>query len=96
MITLEVPVLTTTGTPWQELEARECGWWMAPEPEAIRGALAMALRQSDATRTAMGRRGRDLVTSTYTWRAVGRRVYEWLLGAGASRPSFIRESGSLH
>ena len=95
----EVPVLTTTGTPWQELEAHECGWWVAPEPEAIRDALATALRQSDATRTAMGRRGRELVTSTYTWRAVGermRRAYEWLLGAGASRPSFIRESGSLH
>ncbi|MCS3824340.1 hypothetical protein [Salinibacter ruber] len=94
MITLEVPVLTTTGTPWQELEARECGWWMAPEPEAIRGALATALRQSDATRTAMERRGRELVTSTYTWRAVGermRRVYEWLLGGGTSCPSFIRE-----
>ncbi|MCS4188200.1 glycosyltransferase [Salinibacter ruber] len=95
----EVPVLTTTGTPWQELEAHECGWWVEPAPEAIRDALATALRQSDATRSAMGRRGRELVTSTYTWRAVGqrmRRAYEWLLGAGASRPSFIRESGSLH
>ncbi|MCS4116180.1 glycosyltransferase [Salinibacter ruber] len=95
----EVPVLTTTGTPWQELEAHECGWWVAPAPEAIRDALATALRQSDPTRTAMGRRGRALVQSTYTWRAVGermRRAYEWLLGAGASRPSFIRESGSLH
>ncbi len=95
----EVPVLTTTGTPWQELEAHECGWWVDPEPEAIRDALATALRQSDATRSAMGRRGREFVESTYTWRAVGqrmRRAYEWLLGAGASRPSFIRESGSLH
>ncbi len=47
----------------------------------------------------MGKRGRELVTSTYTWRTVGermRRVCEWLLGARASRPFFIRESDSLH
>ncbi|MBB4062410.1 glycosyltransferase [Salinibacter ruber] len=90
----EVPVLTTTGTPWQELEAHECGWWVDPEREAIRDALATALRQSDATRSAMGRRGRELVASTYTWRAVGERMaqaYEWLLGGGTSCPSFIRE-----
>ena len=94
----EVPVLTTTGTPWQELETHECGWWVEPEPEAIRDALATALRQSDATRTAMGQRGRELVTSTYTWGAVGqrmRRAYKWLLGGEASCPSFIRELGSL-
>ncbi|MCS3708298.1 glycosyltransferase involved in cell wall biosynthesis [Salinibacter ruber] len=95
----EVPVLTTTGTPWQELEAHDCGWWVEPEPDAIRDALATALRQSDTTRSAMGRRGRELVTSTYTWRAVGQRMaqaYEWLLGGGTSCPSFIRESGPLH
>ncbi|MCS4122712.1 glycosyltransferase [Salinibacter ruber] len=64
---------------------------MAPEPEAIRDALATALRQSDATRTAMGRRGRDLVESAYTWRAVGermRRAYEWLTG-NTGKPDYI-------
>jgi glycosyltransferase involved in cell wall biosynthesis len=89
----EVPVLTTTGTPWQELDTHDCGWWVDPEPEAIREAFATALRQSDATRTEMGRRGRELVESTYTWPAVGtrmRRAYEWLLGGGSSCPSFIR------
>ncbi|MCS3662350.1 glycosyltransferase [Salinibacter ruber] len=89
----EVPVLTTTGTPWPELATHECGWWVAPEPEAIRDTLATALRQSDASRTAMGRRGRELVTSTYTWRAVGRRMaqaYEWLLDGDSDCPRFIQ------
>lgn len=88
-----VPVLTTTGTPWQELKAHECGWWVAPEPDAICDALATALRQSDATRTAMGRRGREFVTSTYTWRAVGRRMcqaYEWLLNDDSPCPGFVK------
>jgi glycosyltransferase involved in cell wall biosynthesis len=88
----EVPVLTTTGTPWQELDTHDCGWWVDPEPDAIRDALATALRQSDATRTAMGRRGRELVTSTYTWRAVGQRMtqaYEWLLNDASPCPRFV-------
>ena len=88
----DVPVLTTTGAPWQELETHDCGWWVDPEPEAIREALATALRQSDATRTAMGARGRTLVESTYTWPAVGRRMtqaYEWLLGERPA-PDFLR------
>jgi glycosyltransferase involved in cell wall biosynthesis len=89
----EVPVLTTTGAPWQELEAHECGWRVDPEPDAIRDTLATALRQSDATRTAMGQRGRELVTSTYTWRAVGQRmkkVYEWMIEGSRPRPPFIQ------
>ncbi|WP_251961506.1 glycosyltransferase [Salinibacter ruber] len=91
-LAVEVPVLTTTGTPWQELEAHECGWWVAPEPSAIRDALATALRQSDATRIAMGRRGRELVQSTYTWWAVGERMtqaYEWLLDGDSDCPRFV-------
>jgi glycosyltransferase involved in cell wall biosynthesis len=63
-----------------------------PEPDAICDALATALRQSDATRTAMGRRGRELITSTYTWRAVGERMcqaYEWLLNDGSPCPRFV-------
>ena len=89
----DVPVLTTTGTPWQELEAHDCGWWVDPEPAAIREALATALCQSDATRDAMGARGRTLVESTYTWPAVGRRMtqaYEWLLNDEGPCPGFVK------
>ena len=88
----EVPVLTTTGAPWQELEDHDCGWWVAPEPDAIREALATATGQERDNLVAMGRRGRALVESTYTWRAVGQRMkqaYEWLLGEG-SRPDFVQ------
>jgi len=89
----EVPVLTTTGAPWQELEDHDCGWWVAPEPDAIREALATATGQERDNLVAMGRRGRALVESTYTWRAVGRkmtRAYEWLSSREA-KPDCIRE-----
>jgi len=89
----EVPVLTTTGAPWQELEDHDCGWWVAPEPDAIREALATATGQERDNLVAMGRRGRALVESTYTWQAVGRkmtRAYEWLSSREA-KPDCIRE-----
>ena len=89
-----VPVLTTTGAPWQELEDHDCGWWVEPAPDAIRDALATATGQERDNLVAMGQRGRALVESTYTWAAVGwkmTRAYEWLLGGELSRPSFIQE-----
>jgi glycosyltransferase involved in cell wall biosynthesis len=79
----EVPVLTTTGTPWRELETRDCGWWVEPATDAIAGALAAATTQDDNTLAVMGQRGRTLVEDNYTWAAVGRKMrqaYEWILG----------------
>ena len=90
----EVPVLTTTGAPWQELEDHDCGWWVAPEPDAIADALATATSQSEEALAAMGRRGRALVESTYTWTAVGQKMktaYEWLL-SGRAKPDCINET----
>ena len=90
----EVPVLTTTGAPWQELEDHDCGWWVAPEPDAIRDALTTATGQKRDNLVAMGRRGRALVESTYTWRAVGqqmRQAYEWLSSREA-KPDCIIET----
>lgn len=66
-----VPVITTKGTPWQELEERHCGWWIDLPPKA---SLDVALREAMAlpqeTLRAMGTRGRRLVEEKYTWKAV--------------------------
>lgn len=87
-----VPVITTTGTPWRELETHECGWWVAPETDAIGDALGKAVRVTDATRRAMGRRGRQLVEDQYSWPGVAEQMnatYRWLAGEG-DRPGCIR------
>lgn len=78
-----VPALTTTGTPWQELETHDCGWWVKPERSAISEALHAATEMESEECAAMGQRGRRFVESEYTWDAVGRkmnRAYEWLTG----------------
>lgn len=65
-----VPVITTNGTPWQELEEHKCGWWIDIGVEPLVAALQEAMALSDDERHAMGLRGRMLVKEKYTWEAV--------------------------
>lgn len=77
-----VPVLTTTGTPWQELTTRRCGWCVAPTTEAITSALREALAKPAPELSAMGAHGQEWARSAFQWPAVGRRMldgYESLL-----------------
>lgn len=73
-----VPVITTKGTPWQELETWECGKWIdLPEegsnpsdwPKLV-SSLEEMMSMSDGERREMGGRGRRLVEEKYTWDAV--------------------------
>jgi glycosyltransferase involved in cell wall biosynthesis len=89
----QVPVLTTTGCPWQELEAEKCGWWVDPTPEGIEQGLKAALATSDEERLEMGARGRQLVAGKYLWPAIATNMslfYEWLLHGG-DKPDFVVE-----
>lgn len=86
-----VPVLTTRGAPWRELETHRCGWWTDVSVDAIATALADATARSRADLDAMGARGRALVLERYGWDDVARQmkaVYEWILGRG-DRPSCV-------
>ena len=62
-----MPALTTTGTPWQELQDEDCGWWVAPEADAIEAALREATAIEPGTMAAMGARGRALVERDFSW-----------------------------
>ena len=73
-----VPVITTKGTPWSELEEYKCGKWIDLPAEgsnpstwdALDEALVSVMAMSDAERGEMGMRGRKLVEEKYTWEAV--------------------------
>lgn len=87
----KLPVLTTTGCPWQELETESCGWWVKPTPEAIEAGLVHALSTKKEELSAMGARGRELVKRRYLWPAIATNMtifYEWLL-KGGDKPDFV-------
>ncbi len=61
------PVITTRGTPWEELQTVNAGRWVCPEKADLSEALVELLGMSVSQRQAMGRRGRKLIESCYTW-----------------------------
>ena len=86
-----LPVITT-GTPWQGLEGRDCGWWVELSEQSLAQALHAAMCMPQERRVAMGRRGRRWMDQSFGWPAIAAEmsaVYEWLGGLRAA-PSSVR------
>ncbi|MNF52890.1 GDP-mannose-dependent alpha-(1-2)-phosphatidylinositol mannosyltransferase [compost metagenome] len=86
-----VPVITTTGAPWEELVVHDCGWWVRPGVEGISSALASAMSVSRSALAEMGERGMRLVEENYSWAKIGRSALgasEWVI-AHNETPPFI-------
>jgi len=87
-----LPVITTEGTPWNELNDRNCGWWIPIGVDPLVKTLRLATEASDEERRAMGKRGRQLVEEKYSWDSIAQKMkalYEWVLSGGQA-PSFMR------
>jgi glycosyltransferase involved in cell wall biosynthesis len=65
------PVITTTGTPWEQLSRIDAGRWIAPTKTELVEVLREMLSMSAAQRREMGRRGMHFVRSEYTWERAG-------------------------
>lgn len=86
-----LPVITTRGAPWADLETHGCGWWIDTGVEPLVQALLEAMALSDEQRHAMGARGRDYVRR-YDWGDIAAQtmaVYRWVLGQG-DKPDCVR------
>ncbi|HKK17785.1 MAG TPA: glycosyltransferase [Opitutales bacterium] len=86
-----VPVLTTTGCPWHELETHGCGWWVEPTSKAVEAGLREALGAGSFELREMGLRGRALVEANYQWPGIAERMlafYDWILNGG-KQPDFV-------
>lgn len=69
-----LPVITTKGAPWRELEERKCGWWIEIGVKPLELALQEAMSLSVDERFDMGRRGLSLVREKYSWQSVAQRM----------------------
>lgn len=69
-----LPVITTKGAPWQELETTGSGWWVDVSTAALADAISKAAALSDDELQEMGRCGRELVVSRYSWDQIAVRM----------------------
>lgn len=86
-----VPVIASTGTPWEELNTHQCGWWVKNEVDTLQATLQEVLSLDTETRQAMGERGRKLIMENYSMDVVASRMkqlYDWVLGDG-EKPNFV-------
>ena len=86
-----LPVITTRGTPWADLETYGCGWWIDIGVQPLVQALREAMALSDDERKEMGVRGQEYV-QRYDWDAIALQtmeVYRWALGKG-TKPDCVR------
>lgn len=78
-----LPVITTTGTPWEVLNRNQAGWWVHPSPDSLASALKEGMILSNAQRQVMGEKGRAL-TNRFRPERVAEdmiAVYRWLAGS---------------
>ena len=87
-----IPVITTKGAPWECLVSNNCGWWVDIGVDSLEAAMREAFVLSRETLSDMGKRGRVLMESEYSWQSVAqsmKAVYEWVLGGGTP-PDCVR------
>lgn len=82
-----VPVITTKGTPWKDLEhcpvglgdqridSCRCGWWIDRTPECLSQTMKVAMNLSEDEREGMGRVGREWITEEFSWARIGRNMH---------------------
>lgn len=64
------PVITTKGTPWQELNTCNCGCWIDRTIDELKNTILDFLRKNPAELEFMGRNGRMLIEKNYSAKAM--------------------------
>jgi glycosyltransferase involved in cell wall biosynthesis len=90
---LGIPVIASKGTPWEELETHNCGWWVENDVETLAVTIEKAIRLPEKERIEMGKRGQELVKNNYSIEVVSKKMgqlYGWILNGG-KHPEFVYE-----
>lgn len=86
-----IPVAASKGTPWQELETHQCGFWITNDQNNINNVIINIIQLSDQERITMGNNGKRLIKEKYSVDILGQKMkslYEWIL-YDTYRPDFI-------
>ena len=86
-----VPVVTTNGTPWQELNEEKIGWCVDLSEENIEKAIREALALPAEDLFAKGQKGSKHINDNYLYTSVAKKnieLYKWIL-EGGEMPEFM-------
>jgi len=86
-----LPVLLTPGCNFHEVAQNQAGIEVEPNAQSTEEGLRNLLTMNDTQRMEMGRRGRQLVESSYTWERVAQQMlalFNWHCGRGP-QPDFV-------
>jgi len=89
----KIPVIASKGTPWQELDTHNAGWWIDIGVEPLVKTLIEAMNMKPEDLGIMGKNGRLLVEQNYNIEVVSKKMielYDWVLNKG-SKPDFVYE-----
>lgn len=75
-LAIGVPVITTRGTPWEDLERFKCGWWIDLSVNKLEQTLIKTFNTSTKELEAMGNLGKKLVVKKYDIKAVAYMMYQ--------------------
>lgn len=70
-----LPVITTKGCPWSEIDGK-CGWWIDRTVDDLIESMRFAMSLSDEERYSMGMIGRNLIPHKYSWSVVAKKMIE--------------------
>ena len=85
-----LPVITTTGTPWKNIEEYNCGWYINPNLEDLKKALKEASNLDKNDYETKSKNAINL-SKLYNWEKISKsflEVYLWILGDN-EKPSNI-------
>ena len=73
-LSYQLPVITTTNTPWKKLKNYKCGWCIKLDEKIIARTLEKAFIMSTKERLSMGKRGRDWMIKDFSEHTIGLRM----------------------
>ena len=64
---MSVPVITTKGTPWKDLNKKKAGWWIDHGLDPLVKTLRVAMSKNRAELDIMGKNGRVWMMDDFSW-----------------------------
>jgi glycosyltransferase involved in cell wall biosynthesis len=75
----ERPVITTTETPWKDIESIGCGYYIKPKEDALLNAMNRIYNIDNHQRETMGQIGREYIFENFNWAIKAKEIYTKIL-----------------